>query len=116
MQEIFKNFISSWLLCLLTIYMWHCLTDKKLKLNDFKLYFLTTLLYLIGIVGNNLIIIYLKSLFIIISFILIYKLFYKSSIQESVITVVFSHIMVIVSNYNRLFFFCISQNRTAMVG
>lgn len=97
MQEIFKNFISSWLLCLLTIYMWHCLTDKKLKLNDFKLYFLTTLLYLIGIVGNNLIIIYLKSLFIIISFILIYKLFYKSSIQESVITVVFSHIILTIS-------------------
>lgn len=97
MQEIFKNFVSSWLLCFLTIYMWHCLTDNKLKLNDFKLYFLTTLLYLIGIIGNNLIIIYLKSLFTIISFILIYKLFYKSSIQESVIIVLFSHVILTIS-------------------
>lgn len=103
MQEIFEAFLSSWLLCFSIVYMWNYLTKRSFQLTNYKLYALTTLLYLAGIVGNNMVVIYLKFLLITTLFAVIYKLFYKSNVQESIITVIFVQLVITISEFIGVF-------------
>lgn len=103
MQEIFEAFLSSWLLCFSIVYMWNYLTKRSFQLTNYKLSALTTLLYLAGIVGNNMVVIYLKFLLITTLFAVIYKLFYKSNVQESIITVIFVQLVITISEFIGVF-------------
>lgn len=92
-----SKFISSYIMMFITINIWYYLLNKKIKYLDLKLILCNIFLTIISIVNYYFMNEYLKIFSITIILIISFKLLYKESLRKSILTTLYTQVIVMIS-------------------